>query len=117
MYYFLVCSTSFIAVMCNVQNSQLSRFMILFFDFYLSVHLATRFHWKTENFPPELSIVPAKGYICPGMEVPFEVTFAPVELSNDTRYENLSCYVDGSYSPITLTMTGSCIVASTSKEV
>ncbi|XP_053175951.1 hydrocephalus-inducing protein homolog [Scomber japonicus] len=79
--------------------------------------IGARFHWKTENFPPVLSIVPAKGYICPGMEVPFEVTFAPVELNNDTRYENLPCSVDGSSSPITLTVTGSCIVAPTSKEV
>ncbi|XP_042266839.1 hydrocephalus-inducing protein homolog isoform X2 [Thunnus maccoyii] len=79
--------------------------------------IGARFHWKTENFPPELSIAPAKGYICPGMEVPFEVTFAPVELSNDMRYENLSCCVDSSSSPVTLTVTGSCITASTSKEV
>ncbi|XP_070763174.1 hydrocephalus-inducing protein homolog [Enoplosus armatus] len=79
--------------------------------------IGARFQWKTAHFPPELSIAPAKGYICPGMEVPFEVTFAPVELSNDTRHENLSCCVEGSSSPVTLTVTGSCIVASTSKEV
>ncbi|KAM7396206.1 hypothetical protein PAMP_019263 [Pampus punctatissimus] len=79
--------------------------------------IGARFHWKTENFPPELSIAPAKGYICPGMEVPFEVTFSPVDLSDDTRYENLSCCVDSFSSPVTLTVTGSCIVASTSKEV
>ncbi|XP_008288806.1 hydrocephalus-inducing protein homolog [Stegastes partitus] len=76
-----------------------------------------RFQWKTENFPAELSIKPAKGYISPGMEVPLDVTFAPVELSNDTRYENLCCFVEGSSSAITLTVTGSCIAASTSKEV
>ncbi|XP_047451812.1 hydrocephalus-inducing protein homolog [Mugil cephalus] len=79
--------------------------------------IGARFHWKTENFPAELSIAPAKGYICPGMEVPFELTFAPVELSNDTRYENLSCSVEGFSSPVTLTVTGSCIAASTNKEV
>ncbi|XP_031731518.1 hydrocephalus-inducing protein homolog isoform X1 [Anarrhichthys ocellatus] len=79
--------------------------------------IGARFQWKTGNFPPELSITPAKGYICPGMEVPFEVTFSPVELINDKRYENLSCCVEGSPSPVTLTVTGSCIVASTSKEM
>ncbi|XP_040894088.1 hydrocephalus-inducing protein homolog [Toxotes jaculatrix] len=79
--------------------------------------IGARFHWKTKNFPPELSISPATGYICPGIEVPFDVTFAPEELSNDTRYENLSCFVENSSSPIALTVTGSCIVASTSKEV
>ncbi|KAM6936867.1 hydrocephalus-inducing protein homolog [Xenentodon cancila] len=76
-----------------------------------------RFHWKTENFPAELSITPEKGYICPGMEVPFEVTFAPVDLSNESRYENLSCFVEGSSKLVTLTVTGSCIAAATSKEV
>ncbi|GAA6221266.1 hydrocephalus-inducing protein homolog [Lates japonicus] len=79
--------------------------------------IGARFHWKTKNCPPELSISPAKGYICPGMEVPFDVTFSPEELSNDTRYENLSCFVESSSSPVTLTVTGSCIVASTGKEV
>ncbi|XP_059190373.1 hydrocephalus-inducing protein homolog [Centropristis striata] len=79
--------------------------------------IGARFKWKTDTFPPELSITPAEGYISPGMEVPFKVTFAPVELNNDARYENLSCCVQGSSSPITLTVTGSCIVASTSKEV
>ncbi|XP_075998116.1 hydrocephalus-inducing protein homolog [Genypterus blacodes] len=79
--------------------------------------IGARFHWEVAGFPPELSIVPVKGFICPGIEVPFEVTFAPVESSNDTRYEILSCHVEHSTSPITLTVTGSCIVASTTKEV
>ncbi|XP_075998117.1 hydrocephalus-inducing protein homolog [Genypterus blacodes] len=79
--------------------------------------IGARFHWEVAGFPPELSIVPVKGYICPGREVPFEVTFAPVEPSNDTRYEILSCHVEHASSPITLTVTGSCIVASTTKEV
>lgn len=77
----------------------------------------SRFFWKTENFPAELSITPAKGYISPGMEVPLDVTFAPVELSSDSRYENLCCSVEGSSSPLTLTVTASCVTASTNKEV
>lgn len=84
---------------------------------FLSVYLFTRFQWKTNKFPPELSIKPSKGYIGPGTEVPFDVTFAPVELSADTRFENLSCCVEGLSSPVTLSVTGSCVVASTSKEV
>ncbi|XP_034542457.1 hydrocephalus-inducing protein homolog isoform X2 [Notolabrus celidotus] len=79
--------------------------------------IGARFQWKTDTFPPELSIAPAKGYISPDKEVPFEVTFSPVELSNDTRFENVSCNVEGFSSPITLTVTGSCIVPSTGKEV
>ncbi|XP_034061831.1 LOW QUALITY PROTEIN: hydrocephalus-inducing protein homolog [Gymnodraco acuticeps] len=79
--------------------------------------IGAKFQWKTETFPPELSISPAKGYICPGMEVPFSVTFAPVEVNNDIRHENLCCWVEGSSSPVRFTVAGSCIVASTSKEV
>ncbi|XP_074533739.1 hydrocephalus-inducing protein homolog [Halichoeres trimaculatus] len=79
--------------------------------------IGARFQWKTSSFPPELSITPAKGYISPDKEVPFEVTFAPVELSNDTRFENVLCSVEGFSSPVTLTVTGSCIEATTSKEV
>ncbi|KAK2841889.1 hypothetical protein Q5P01_012089 [Channa striata] len=79
--------------------------------------LGARFQWKTKSFPPQLTIAPDKGYIGPGTEVPLEVTFVPEELSNDIRYENLSCFVEGSSSSISLTVTGSCIVASTGKEV
>ncbi|XP_024138466.1 hydrocephalus-inducing protein homolog isoform X3 [Oryzias melastigma] len=79
--------------------------------------IGARFFWKTENFPAELSITPAKGYISPGMEVPLDVTFAPVELSSDSRYENLCCSVEGSSSPLTLTVTASCVTASTNKEM
>ncbi|XP_029009061.1 hydrocephalus-inducing protein homolog isoform X2 [Betta splendens] len=76
-----------------------------------------RFKWEMAQFPPDLSVSPAEGYICPGMEVPFDVTFAPEQLSNDIRHENLPCLIEGSSSPAVLTVTGSCIVASTSKEV
>ncbi|XP_077566662.1 hydrocephalus-inducing protein homolog isoform X1 [Stigmatopora nigra] len=78
--------------------------------------LCARFEWKTEDFPPELSIQPAKGSIQPGAEVPLELTFAPVRLNNDSRYENLTCCIDGS-TPITLTVTGSCIAAASNKEI
>ncbi|XP_054633597.1 hydrocephalus-inducing protein homolog [Dunckerocampus dactyliophorus] len=79
--------------------------------------LCARFHWKTEDFPPELSITPTKGCIQPGTEVPVEVTFSPKNLNNDSRYENLSCYIEGFSSRITLTVTGSCIATSYIKEV
>lgn len=49
------------------------------------------------------------------MEIPLDVTFAPVTLSEDIRYE-VSCMV-GSSSVLGLTVTGSCIVVSTNKEV
>ncbi|XP_068168771.1 hydrocephalus-inducing protein-like [Antennarius striatus] len=76
-----------------------------------------KFKWNTTNFPPALSITPFRGQIHPGRKVVLEVTFAPVELNNDIRYEKLSCCVEGFSSPPSLTVTGSCIVAPTSKEV
>nr|XP_019962004.1 PREDICTED: hydrocephalus-inducing protein homolog [Paralichthys olivaceus] len=79
--------------------------------------IPARFHWESRSFPAELSISPAKGCINPGMKVPFDLTFAPKDLSNDTRYENLSCFIENRSSPFTLTVTGSCIAASAGKEV
>ncbi|XP_034444093.1 hydrocephalus-inducing protein homolog [Hippoglossus hippoglossus] len=79
--------------------------------------IGVRFHWEQRSFPAELSISPAKGSISPGMKVPFDLTFAPKDLSKDTRYENLTCSVESRPAPVTLTVTGSCIAASTSKEV
>uniref|UniRef100_A0A3Q2PEK1 HYDIN axonemal central pair apparatus protein n=1 Tax=Fundulus heteroclitus TaxID=8078 RepID=A0A3Q2PEK1_FUNHE len=94
-----------------VQHCQTSRKIVMI----NTGDAGARFHWQT-NFPAELSIKPMTGYTSPGKDVPFEVTFAPVELSNDIRYENLSCFIKGS-SPVKLTVTGSCIPPSTSKEV
>ncbi|CAB1432186.1 unnamed protein product [Pleuronectes platessa] len=79
--------------------------------------IGVSFHWNKRSFPAELSISPSKGSISPGMKVPFDLTFAPKDLSKDTRYENLTCSVESRPSPVTLTVTGSCIAASTSKEV
>ncbi|KAM4554444.1 hydrocephalus-inducing protein homolog [Fundulus diaphanus] len=94
-----------------VQHCQTSRRIVMM----NTGDAGARFHWQTDC-PAELSIKPMTGYTSPGKDVPFEVTFAPVELSNDIRYENLSCFIKGS-SPVKLTVTGSCIPASTSKEV
>lgn len=50
------------------------------------------------------------------MEVPFEVTFAPTDLCQDLRYDGLTCTIEGT-SPLYLTLTGSCIMPPTAKEV
>ncbi|XP_062403912.1 hydrocephalus-inducing protein homolog [Sardina pilchardus] len=78
--------------------------------------IGTSFQWDLKSFLPDFSISPVKGYLCPGMEVSFKVTFAPTELCQDLRYEGLTCTIEGS-SPISLTLTGSCIVPPTAKEV
>ncbi|KAL0967857.1 hypothetical protein UPYG_G00258430 [Umbra pygmaea] len=50
------------------------------------------------------------------MEVPFQVTFAPVDLSQDLRCDDLSCTIEGS-KPIKLTLAGSCVIPLVNKEV
>lgn len=82
--------------------------------YYLS-STPTSFCWKKEKLPQGLTITPAKGFIRPGTEIPLDVTFAPVMLNEDIRYE-VTCAI-GSSSAVGLTVTGSCIVVSTNKEV
>ncbi|KAM8861524.1 hydrocephalus-inducing protein homolog isoform 3-T3 [Synchiropus picturatus] len=79
--------------------------------------IGAKFQWKTDLFPAELCIEPVRGYISPGKEVTFEVTFAPVKLCTDIRFENLTCVVEGFSSPLAFTVTASCIAATTNKEV
>ena len=57
-------------------------------DSYLTMCTCVcRFKWDVKKFAHDYSISPAEGYISPGMEVPFEVTFHPKEINNDIRYE------------------------------
>ncbi|KAL2094104.1 hypothetical protein ACEWY4_011416 [Coilia grayii] len=77
--------------------------------------IGARFQWDVRSFLPDFSICPVEGYICPGMEVPFEVTFTPTELSQGLRYEGLTCSIEGSC-PLSLTLTGSCITPPNAKE-
>ncbi|KAJ3596852.1 hypothetical protein NHX12_003252 [Muraenolepis orangiensis] len=78
--------------------------------------LGARFKWATESFPPELSIKPDQGFIRPGSEFPFDLTFAPVGLSSDKAYV-LSCSVEGCAAALSLTVAGSCILLPVAKEV
>ncbi|KAM6946364.1 hydrocephalus-inducing protein homolog [Aplochiton taeniatus] len=79
--------------------------------------IGARFQWDIERFGPDFSIAPAEGYICPGTEMPLDVTFAPVEPSQELRYDNLACSVEGAAKPTTLTLAGSCIPPPVTKEV
>ncbi|XP_029109509.1 hydrocephalus-inducing protein homolog isoform X1 [Scleropages formosus] len=78
--------------------------------------MGARFKWDTKKFSPDFSISPTEGYICPGMVIPFDVTFSPVELSQDIRYENVPCTIEGA-KPIRLTVSGSCVMPLVTKEV
>lgn len=75
-----------------------------------------RFKWDVKSFAPDFIIFPAEGYITPGMEVSLEVTFAPTELNQDLRYDDLCCTIEGG-KPLKLTLTGSCIVPTVATEV
>ncbi|KAI9002678.1 hypothetical protein BC832DRAFT_104056 [Gaertneriomyces semiglobifer] len=70
--------------------------------------IGTTFHWDAAKFAPDFSISPSEGYISPGMEVSLEITFHPLQLNPDVRYENLVCRVEG-MQPLFLTLTGMCV--------
>ena len=57
--------------------------------------IGARFKWDHRRFEPDFTIQPTEGYISPGMEVPFEVTFHPHEISQDIRYQVRAGYMNG----------------------
>ncbi|XP_069724910.1 hydrocephalus-inducing protein homolog [Phaenicophaeus curvirostris] len=74
-----------------------------------------KFKWDIDSFKPDFSISPAKGYISPGMDVPFVVTFHPSKLSPAIHYEGLKCFIQGS-EPLRLTLAGCCTETPVTKE-
>ncbi|XP_009959663.1 PREDICTED: hydrocephalus-inducing protein-like, partial [Leptosomus discolor] len=77
--------------------------------------IGVKFKWDTESFKPDFSISPTKGYISPGMDVPFTVTFCPSKLSHAIQYEGLRCFIQGSQ-PLRLTLSGCCRETPVTKE-
>ncbi|XP_068943597.1 hydrocephalus-inducing protein homolog [Petaurus breviceps papuanus] len=77
--------------------------------------IGARFQWDVKKFAPNFSITPDKGYITPGMEVAFEVTYHPTELGKDSFYKNLPCSIQGS-KPLLLTLSGVCVSVPSIKE-
>ena len=78
--------------------------------------IGAKFYWDIQAFTPDFSISPIEGYISPGMNVPLEITFHPSELSQDIRYENIACDVEGAQT-LYLTLTGMCIPQPTQNDV
>ncbi|XP_062997557.1 hydrocephalus-inducing protein homolog [Elgaria multicarinata webbii] len=74
------------------------------------------FKWDAKRFKPDFSIKPVEGYVSPGMDVSFEVTFHPCEQSQDICYENLQCQIQGR-EPLKLTLSGCCVGVPPIKEV
>lgn len=72
--------------------------------------------WDVESFKPDFSISPTKGYIRPGVDVPFVVTFRPSKPSQAVQYEGLRCFIQGSEA-LQLTLAGSCVEAPGTQEV
>ncbi|XP_068267686.1 LOW QUALITY PROTEIN: hydrocephalus-inducing protein homolog [Nyctibius grandis] len=70
--------------------------------------IGAKFKWDIESFKPDFSISPETGYISPGMDVPFVVTFHPSKLSHTIQYEGLQCFIQDS-GPLRLTLAGCCM--------
>uniref|UniRef100_A0A8C3Q1J6 HYDIN protein n=1 Tax=Chrysolophus pictus TaxID=9089 RepID=A0A8C3Q1J6_CHRPC len=78
--------------------------------------IGVKFKWDVKSFKPDFSISPTKGYISPGMDVPFVVSFHPSKLSPTIQYEGLQCFIQGS-EPLCLTLAGCCMETPVIKEV
>lgn len=70
--------------------------------------IGAKFHWNASKFKPDFNITPSEGYISPGMDIPLEITFHPLDINPDIRYENIICNVEGTH-PLYLTLTGMCV--------
>uniref|UniRef100_G1MRN0 HYDIN axonemal central pair apparatus protein n=1 Tax=Meleagris gallopavo TaxID=9103 RepID=G1MRN0_MELGA len=77
--------------------------------------VGVKFKWDVKSFKPDFSISPTKGYISPGMDVPFVVSFHPSKLSPSIQYEGLQCFIQGS-EPLCLTLAGCCMETPVIKE-
>ncbi|XP_046781643.1 hydrocephalus-inducing protein homolog isoform X4 [Gallus gallus] len=77
--------------------------------------IGVKFKWDVKSFQPDFSISPTKGYISPGMDVPFVVSFHPSKLSPAIRYEGLQCFIQDS-EPLYLTLAGCCMETPVVKE-
>ncbi|XP_032051538.1 hydrocephalus-inducing protein homolog [Aythya fuligula] len=94
-----------------LQQSQVSQRIIM----QNTGDIGVKFRWDVKSFKPDFSISPTKGYISPGMDVPFVVSFHPLKPSLAIQYEGLRCSIQGS-EPLRLTLAGCCLEAPVSKE-
>ncbi|XP_074783220.1 hydrocephalus-inducing protein homolog isoform X2 [Athene noctua] len=94
-----------------VQQSYTSRHLIM----QNTGDIGVKFKWDIKSFKPDFSISPTKGYISPGMDIPFIVTFRPSKLSRAIQCEGLHCFIEGS-EPLRLTLAGCCTETPMSKE-
>eukprot|EP00644_Phytophthora_capsici_P002092 jgi/Phyca11/21187/fgenesh1_pg.PHYCAscaffold_84_\ len=75
--------------------------------------VATKFHWNVREFAPDFVVSPSEGMVAPNQYKTIEVTFKPVAVNPDIRYERVTCLIERT-APATLTLVGSCVPQSTS---
>ncbi|XP_057292027.1 hydrocephalus-inducing protein-like [Hydractinia symbiolongicarpus] len=78
--------------------------------------IGSSFSWNVEQIEASFKISPEKGYISPGMEVPFEIVFTPRDVCQDIRCDNVRCLLERGNS-LNLVVTGCCVPQMPMKEV
>lgn len=70
--------------------------------------IGTKYDWAVDDFAPDFSIAPARGFLPAHSELRLEVTFHPTRTSQDIRLDGLRCSVEGADS-LFLSLTGECV--------
>ncbi|EDQ90671.1 uncharacterized protein MONBRDRAFT_18473 [Monosiga brevicollis MX1] len=79
--------------------------------------IGARFQWDTASLGSWFTISPVEGYISPGLEVAFAVTFHPVEIGTDVRCEGVPCRIEGCAEPLYLDLVGTAAAKTADREV
>lgn len=75
--------------------------------------ITAKFHWNANEFSPDFLVSPAEGIIPPNQHKTIEITFKPLAVNPDIRYDRVVCMIDGT-APAVLTLVGSCVPQATS---
>ncbi|CAG5085222.1 Oidioi.mRNA.OKI2018_I69.PAR.g10844.t1.cds [Oikopleura dioica] len=78
--------------------------------------IGASFKWDTAALGKYFTISPAKGYLSPGTQQPLVVVFAPKNVSRDVRAERVRCEIEGLSQPLQLTLTGSSLPPTLTKD-
>ncbi|ORZ34407.1 hypothetical protein BCR44DRAFT_1513959 [Catenaria anguillulae PL171] len=71
--------------------------------------LGVAYKWDRNALKPDFTIVPSEGYLAPGMDAAFEITFQPVAVNPDIRKEGVECRIEGVPEPMEINLSGICI--------
>ncbi|CAF0784494.1 unnamed protein product [Didymodactylos carnosus] len=71
--------------------------------------IGSRYQWNTSQIKDKpFQISPTNGYISPGMEITFDLTFHPKEIKQDLRCDKFECTLENC-KPLQVTLCGSCV--------